>query len=36
MTSSFSLYVIINTARQKKASTHRDGKTTRNQQTSVT
>ena len=34
MTSSFSLYVIINTARQKKTSTHHDGNTTRNHQTS--
>ena len=34
MASSFSLYVIINKERQKKTSTHHDGNTTRNQQTS--
>ena len=34
MTSSFSLYVIINTARQKKTSKQPDGNTTGNQETS--
>ena len=34
MTSRFSFYVIINTARQKKTSTHHDGNSARKQQTS--